>query len=356
MTRRGALAGDSPEPVESLGTLIEAGDLNGLLRAVDGLCAAGGWDDLVDLADRCEEAVERGKQLWPIAGHIDYRLALEAPGEYASDVLDSVTPRFSIGPLTEVAAFGHTWEELAPHLGSPHVAAYVAQERVLRGEDLTGDPRAHPEVLSLPLRIEPWEPVYPLAAYRSTFVEVAEPWEPHTGLADIEPMAAEEVDDPELISALLDLVAPWLTESNGAARAVAVEGDAVGAASALSLGALRMGPLEVAEAIQRMGWAAASGGAHGRRRGAALGRSLAWYTAGVTAATGWPAAAEVLEGALESLRWYRFDEGAPDEGWSLRLAVEHSGEGWAAAIAATDLTHEILDGGHGGDGDTTSRC
>lgn len=333
--------------MESLGELIEAGDLNGLLRAVDGLCAAGGWDDLVDLADRCEEAIEWGKQLWPIAGHIDYRLALEAPGEYAADVLDSVTPRFSIGPLTEVAAFGHTWEELAGHLGSPHVAAYVAQERVLRGEDLTGDSRAHPEVLGLPLRIERWEPVYPLASYRSTFVEVAEPWEPHAGLADIEPVAAEEADDPELISTFLDLVAPWLSESNGAARAVAVEGDAVGAASALGLGPLRMGALEPAEALQRMAWAAASGGAHGRRRGAALGRSLAWYTAGVTAATGWPAAAEVLESALGPLRWHRFDEGAPDEGWSLRLAVEHPGEGWAAAIAATDLTHEILGVGDG---------
>ncbi|MDQ3766976.1 MAG: hypothetical protein M3346_06485 [Actinomycetota bacterium] len=328
--------------MESLGELIEAGDLNGLLRAVDGLCSAGSWDELVDLADRCEEAIERGKQLWPIAGHIDYRLALEAPGEYAADVLESNTPRFSIGPLTEVAAFAHTWDELAGHLGSPHVAAYAAQERVLRGEDLTGDHRAHPEVLNLPLRTERWEPVYPLASYRSSFVEVAEPWEPHAGLAAVEPVGAEEVDDPELISAWLDLVAPWLTESNGAARAVAVDGDAAGAASALTLGTLRMGPLEVAEAIQRMGWAAASGGAHGRRRGAALGRSLAWYTASVTAATDWPVASDVLEVALASLRWYRFDEGAPEEGWSLRLAVEDPAEGWAVAIAATDLAQEDL--------------
>ena len=187
--------------MENLGALIEAGDLNGLLRAVDGLCAAGGWDDLVELADRCEEAIERGKQLWPIAGHIDYRLALEAPGEYAADVLDSSTPRFSIGPLTEVAAFAHTWAELAGHLGSPYVAAYVAQERVLRGEDLTGDTRAHPEVLDLPLKIELWEPVYPLASYRSTFVEVAEPWEPAGGLVEVERVSAEEIEDPELTAA-----------------------------------------------------------------------------------------------------------------------------------------------------------
>ncbi len=328
--------------MKNFGALIEAGDLNGLLRAVDGLCAAGGWDDLVELADRCEEAIERGKQLWPIAGHIDYRLALEAPGAYAADVLDSSTPRFSIGPLTEVAAFAHTWDELSGHLGSPYVAAYVAQERVLRGEDLTGDPRAHPEVLDLPLKIERWEPVYPLASYRSTFVEVAEPWEPSDGLVEVEPVSAEEVEDPELTAAWLDLVAPWLTESNGAARAVAVEGGARAAASALTLGPLRMGALEPAEAIQRMGWAAASGGAHGRRRGAALGRSLAWYTAGVTASTDWPVASDALEDALGSLRWYRFDEGAPDEGWALRLAVEDPAGGWAAAISATDLAEEDL--------------
>ena len=290
---------------------------------MDGLCAAAGWDDLVELADRCEEAIERGKQLWPIAAHIDYRLALEAPGAYAADVLESNTPRFSVGPLTEVAAYGHTWDQLAGHLGSPHVAAFVAQERVLRGEDLTGDPRAHPEVLDLPLRIERWEPVYTLASYRSSFVEVAEPWEPRSALAEVEPVPAEEIDDPELTSAWLDLVTPWLTESNGAARAVAVDDGAPAAAAALTLGPLRMGALEPAEAIQRMGWAAASGGAHGRRRGAALGRSLAWYTAGVTASTDWPVESDVLADAVGALRWYRFDEGAPTRagrcGWRWRI-------------------------------------
>lgn len=329
--------------MDDLDSLIEAGDLNGLLRAIDGLCSAGRWDDLVELADRCEGALERGKQLWPIAGHIDYRLALEAPGEYAADVLDSDTPRFSIGPLTEVAAFAHGWEELASHLSTPHAAAYVAQERVLRGENLTGDPRAHPEMLELPLATQPWEPVYALASYRSTYVEVAEPWEPAAGLAEVEPVDSEELDDPELVATWLDLVGPWVTESNGAARAVAVHGDAVAAATSLGFGTVRMGPLEAGEAIQRMAWAAASGGAHGRRRGAALGRSLAWYTAAVTAETGWPVPADVLGEALRSLRWYRFDEGAPDEGWSIRLAVEQPAGRWAVALAASDLSQEELE-------------
>lgn len=326
--------------MQDLLPLIEAGDVNGLLRAVDGLCSSGRWDALVELADRCEEAIDRGKQLWPIAGHIDYRLALEAPAEYAADVLEAGTPRFSVGPLTEVAAFSHGWGELADHLPSPQAAAYVAQERVLRGEDLSGDRRAHAEILELPLVLQPWEPVYALATYRSTYVEVAEPWEPRRGLVAVDRVEAEELDDPELRATWLDLVAPWVAESNGAARAVAVHGGAPEAASALGFGDLRIGELTPAEAIQRMAWAAASGGAHGRRRGAALGRSLAWYTAGVTAETPWPVSGDALGEALESLRWYRFDEGAPDEGWSIRLAVERPAGGWAVALAATDVAQE----------------
>ena len=121
--------------------------MNALLRAVDGLCERHSWGELIDLAEACEEALERGKQLWPIAEHIDYRLALEAPGDYAAQVISPDVGRFAHGPLTEVAASTHTWEELAPHLDEPHIAAYVAQERVLRGEVLTGDDRAHPEIL-----------------------------------------------------------------------------------------------------------------------------------------------------------------------------------------------------------------
>jgi hypothetical protein len=160
-----------------LDELIEAQDLNALLRAVDGLCAGRAWDELVELAERCEAALERGKQLWPIAQHIDYRLALEAPGEYAGDVLSSEQRRFTLGPLTEVAASTHTWGELAPHIEEPQAAAYTAQERVLRGEDLTGAPGTHPEALELPLSLQGWEPAYRLATFRSDHVEVAELWE-----------------------------------------------------------------------------------------------------------------------------------------------------------------------------------
>jgi hypothetical protein len=327
--------------VPRLAELVDAADLNGLLRAVDALCEARGWEELVELADACEDAIERGKQLWPIAAHIDYRLALEAPGDYAAAAIESGGRRFALGPLTEVAASTHTWDELAPHMGAPQDAAYVAHERVLRGEILLGDTGAHPEVLEIPLALEPWEPTYAVASYRRDHVEVSEPWEPATPMTE-QPVvdSVHELDEPDVVAGLLDLVQPWLAESNGAARAVVVEGDGRAAASALTLGSLRIGPLKAEEALQRMAWAAASGGAHGRRRGAALGRWLAWYTTALLVDVAWPVAPARLGKELERLRWYRWDEGSPEEGWVLRIAADAPDEGWAAAVAATDVLEE----------------
>ncbi|CAN5751631.1 hypothetical protein BH18ACT15_BH18ACT15_05930 [soil metagenome] len=324
--------------LDGVDELVEAQDLNALLRVVDGLCARRSWDELMELANRCEDALERGKQLWPIASHIDYRVALEAPGEYAAEVLTPENARFSHGPLTEVAASTHRWEDLASHIEYPQVAAYVAQERVLRGEVLEGDARAHSEILELPLELQAWEPVYALATYSGTYVEVAEPWEPTAPLAAVEPAdGAAAISDLDVEEALLGLVAPWTGESNGAATVAVVEGDARAAGTALTLGPFRMGPLTPAEALQRLAWAAASGGAHGRRRGAALGRFLAWHTGAIVAGFDGPLEPGALGRAVGELRWYRFDEGVPEEGWVLRVAVEDPTAGWAAAIAATDL-------------------
>lgn len=315
--------------------------MNGLLRAVNTLCNERAWDELLDLADRCEDAIERGKQLWPIAAHIDYRVALEGPAELAASVLSPELGRFLLGPLTEVTASTHTWTELAPHLETPQLAAYVAQERVLRGEDLRDDGRAHPEVLEMPLVLESWEPTYALATYRADHVEVAEPWSARAPLEAVEPAPGTPIEDPELEEVMLGLVSPWTTESNGAARVAVVEGTALGAASLLTLDKLRMCSLLPEEALQRLAWAAASGGAHGRRRGAALGRSLAWYGAGVLAGLDLPPRSEDLAAGMRDLRWYLWDEGEPEEGWVLRVAAEHPEDGWAVAIAATDVLDDL---------------
>lgn len=329
---------------ERVTELIDAGDLNGLLRTVDGLSSRKAWEDMLDLADRCDDAIERGKQLWPIIAHIDYRIALEAPGDYAASVLESELSRFLLGPLTEVAASTHAWAELAPHVQTPQSLAYVAHERVLRGEVLTSDERVPLDVLELPLQLMPWEPTYPLAKYRSNHVEVAEAWDPRAPLKEVAPRPDPAVSDEEVVAALLELVTPWTTESNGAARAVVVAGDALGAASNLAFSSLRIGALELEEALQRMAWAAAAGGAHGRRRGAAFGRFAAWYTAAVLCGFEWPVEPAELYEAARDLEWYRWDEGSSEEGWVLRLAVADRGDGWAAAIGATDLLEETETG------------
>jgi hypothetical protein len=324
---------------ERLTELIEAADLNELLRAVDALCERRSWDVLLDLADRCEDAVDRGKQLWPIAAHIDYRIALEAPGGYAAGVLLPEVGRFAFGPLTEVAASTHEWGDLAPHIEAPMSAAFVAHERVLRGEELDGDERAHPEVLELPLRLEPWEPTYALATYLPHAVEVAEPWTPKSRLRPMERTAAPELNDDEVEQLLLDLVQPWTSESNGAARAVTVEGPAEAAISAVTFGEVLAGPLEPAEALQQLAWIAASGGAHGRRRGSVVGRSMAWYLAATVADLEWPADGAALGREVERLRWMRFEvaDETHEKGWFARLAVEDPDDGWSAALSASDV-------------------
>ncbi|MPZ70341.1 MAG: hypothetical protein GEU71_12565 [Actinobacteria bacterium] len=323
--------------------LIEAGDLNGLLRAADGLCAARSWEEIVDLAEACEHALERGKQLWPIAAHIDYRVALEAPADYAAGVLHPDVGRFAHGPLTEVAASTHTWAEIGPLIEEPQLACYVAQERVLRGEVVIGDPSAHLEILELPGVLVDWEPAYSLATYRSDHVEVQEPWPPEGPLEVIEVKPGAELDESEMTQTLLDLVHPWTAESNGAARAVVVEGGALDAIGVLALDEARVAEITPAIAVNRLAWAAASGGAHGRRRGAALGRSMAWYLGTLLCDLAWPPDPAVLGGELGRLRWYVWDEGAPEEGWTLRIGVEDPDNKWGAAIGATDLLAEDED-------------
>ena len=88
-----------------------------------------------------------------------------------------------------------------------------------------------------------------------------------------------------------------------------------------------------------MAWAAASGGAHGRRRGMAAGRFGAWWT--LAALTGladdWPVPPNELGRAGRELRFFRWDPGGPPLGWSLDLAVDDPAEGIAWALTANDL-------------------
>ena len=333
---------------DRIGELIEGGDLDDLVRHVDHLCFEEDWDGLVELRDRCRKALERGRQLWPVASLAEYRLALEAPAPWAAAVVVPGAGRFALGPLPEVAAQRHEWVELAAHLPRTPEATFVAHERVVRGEDLTGDSRIDRTVLELPLRIEPWEPGYPLAVYRPDDAQFPER-PSDTGVVPpttVElPAPADEVAAPEVCTALVELAGAWVTESNGRARAVAVAGDAVGAVAAVRASGggpsahISMTPVTVGEALAAMAWTAASGGAHGRRRGMAAGRFGAWWAA--TALTVgldcWPPPADQLGEAVAALRWYRWEPAVgASPGWSLRLAAEHPTAGQAWVVEAVD--------------------
>jgi hypothetical protein len=119
-----------------------------------------------------------------------------------------------------------------------------------------------------------------------------------------------------------------------------VEGDAAGAVRALVGTTARKVPVQTDEGIQRVAWAASSGGAHGRRRGAAYGRFAAWYLTALALGLEWPVNPSELAAALPDLSWHLWDEGKPEQGWILRLAIEHRVDGWAAALAARDGAEE----------------
>jgi hypothetical protein len=281
--------------------LVEAAQPNALLARVDALAGNRDWDALVELAKRCREAVERGKQLWPIAEHIDYRLALEAPGPYAGAVLHPEAGRFALGPLTEVAASTHSFDELTQHIQSPQAAGYVAAERVVRGEDLEGVPGTHPEVLEMPLRLQTWEPSYPLATYRAAEAEFQDP-ELELNLSQGIVAPFESLNDDEVRRALVGLVDIWVSQSNGAVNVSIVEGSSEGAIPALGFEDFSIAEVSSSEAMAVMAWAGASGGARGKRRGAAFGRFAAWWAACALTDLDWPPDPSQLGTGLRRLR------------------------------------------------------
>ncbi|HZU71274.1 MAG TPA: hypothetical protein VE990_00755 [Acidimicrobiales bacterium] len=332
-----------------LAAAVERADLDELLGVVNSLCLDADWDGVEQLAARCRAAFERGRQLWPIAAHADYRLALEAPPRWAAATVEPGRGRFSPGPLTEVVASTHTWAELAPHLPTGPLRAVVAQERVVRGEDLSSaaDLGVPAEV---PLALARWEPAYLLASYHPDRAEFPAPDLAPQGEAveaGREPSAPGAGDEAD-VAALLELAGAWTAESAGRARAVAVEADAAGAAAALDVDVVRLLPVSARAAVAQMAWAGASGGAHGRRRGMAAGRFSAWWALAALAGLGeeWPPPADELGEALEQMRFFTFeDRASPVTGWRLALAVDEPEAGLAWAVWAVDAGEAAYEAG-----------
>ncbi len=323
---------------DDLDELIHRADLDGLVRTIDDRCSARDWAGLLRVRDRARQAVDTGRQVWPAATLAEYRLALLAPPEFVAIVLDErdgLSGRFTIGPLSEVAAQHHAWAELGPLLDRGPRAAFVAHERVLRGE-VIGHADLAP-VLDLPLDLQPWEPRYAVATYTETGAELPMPDVTVTWTEIEAPGDTERLDD-DVELAVQHLVEPWTESSNGKVDVSCVAGDAAAAIGALGVRHARLGALDPAAALAWVAWAGASGGAHGRRRGAAAGRFGAWW---LLAALGdltddWPVAPGRLGELADELRWYRWDAFEPELGWGLQLAVEDPAEGHAWAITAHD--------------------
>ncbi len=321
---------------DPLRDLIESSDLAGLVRRVERLAREGDWDGIVALRDRCREAVERGKQVWAPAEYAEYRLALDAPAGHAAAVVADGKGRYGQGPLWEVAASTHTFDDLDPHLEAPTVRALVAHERAIRGEDVSGAD-IDPSILPVPLGLEPWEPAYPVAVYGPDRADFPEAEGTPLTWTDLGEPAERETDEGPA-DALLELVRPWWEDSSGHAEAVQVRGDALGAIRALGPRRVRIAQVPPDEALAAMVWAGASGGAHGRRRGTPVGRVNAWWAAAEL--LGYDEVPADLGGfgeELAALRWFRWDPGDRVGGWALHLAVEDPDDGVAWALTAVDM-------------------
>ena len=323
-------------PSDAAAALVDRADLDELTRFVDRLAAGAEWDEVLRVRDLCRAALQRGRQLWPVASRCEYLVALEAPGSCAASVLVEGAGHFAFGPLAEVAACAHSWPDVAPHLPPGPVSAMFAHERVVRGEDLSGA-GGIPNVLDLPFALCRWEPAYALAEYRPGEAHFPAPATPRLSPVELPADApAVRPAEPDLERALLDVVGGWTAESNGRAAVAAVDGPAAAAIRALGPKRARMAAVGPATAVSHMAWAGASGGAHGRRRGAAAGRFAAWWAAAALlgALDDWPVA--TLD--VDRLDWHLWDAGEPATGWSLRVAVHDPAAGTSWALAATDAT------------------
>ncbi|WP_116999178.1 hypothetical protein [Desertimonas flava] len=324
---------------ERLDELIHRADLDGLVRLIDDRTASRDWPGLRRCRDRARQAVVTGRQVWPAATLAEYRLALVAPAEWAAGVIDDDAGRFTIGPLSEVIAQHHTFVELAPHVSGP-AASLIAHERALRGEDVTTAVGRLPNALELPYGVADWEPAYPLATYSDDGVDAPAPPLPDPAgmLRDATTAPAERLDDPPVELAVRQLLEAWTARSNGRAEMASVVGDAGSALHALGLTRSSLTPLSLSDAMAWLAWAGASGGAHGRRRGAALGRFGALWTLAtlLDVVDEWPVPLDELGELAGDLCWYWWDAGEPATGWRLQLAIEDRAEGIAWAISARD--------------------
>jgi hypothetical protein len=307
-------------------------------RTVDALCAARDWDGLLRLRDQTWSRPGGREPSDDIAALCEYHLCLSAPARIAVAVLQHNTGIASVGPLTEVIAQQHPWAELELYLEHGEAAAFVAQERVLRGEDLRRSAPIDPSVLALPLVLQPWESTYAMPTYRPDEASFPQPSIPSFSPVSRLPRAGEAIGDPHVVDAFKDLVRPWTSQSNGKVDIVTAEGDHLNAIASLGTSRARIAEVSFEEAMTWMAWAGASGGARGIRRGSAAGRFFAWHCVAALAGVSeeWPIDPVEMGEIGEGLHWYLWDVDERNLQWQLRLAVYDDVEELGLAISATD--------------------
>ena len=177
-----------------------------------------------------------------------------------------------------------------------------------------------------------------MATYAEFSADFPSPAVP-TLLQTLLPKPVDALPDDDVVGALRSVVSVWVDQSSGRAETTAVEGTAEQAIATLGAPSALTTDVDVTDALAHLAWAAASGGAQGRRRGMAAGRFEAWWT--IAAATNmlddWPVEPAELIVAANGLRWVLWSPGLHGGGWELHLAIEDPLDGLAWALSATDL-------------------
>jgi hypothetical protein len=319
----------------SLDELIQRADLDGLVRHVDDACSARDWDHVLRIRNEARSAVATGRQLWPIATLANFRLALWAPAHLAVRALDDTARTFMPGPVSEILAVHHSWSDLEPHLEHGHDRSLVAYERSLRADVIEA---SEPAVLEIPFALAPWEPRYATAGYNDDGVvdempSLAFDWQPAVGV-----VGAEILRD-DTVTVFAQMMSPWTSQSEGSARSAVVEGGVADALGALGVIDARVAPLSPPEALAWLTWAASSGGAHGKRRGVATGRSEALWLLSVFTGLDddWPVTFEELGEVIGGLEFHAFTSADhPAHGWWLQMAIVDAEEGLALSLMTRD--------------------
>ena len=203
-------------------TAVERGDVDDLVRLVDALCASREWDRLLELRDRCEQAVARA----PAVARRRPRRVPPRPrgaGTLCGDGPGRGRGRFAPAPCPRWRR-RHTSGPSSRPTPRPDPRLCSPPTNVLPGEDLTGETLPGPPVLDLPLRLADWEPEYLLAHYRPDGVDL-----PGHVAADGRPGRGAVTRLTEATirrRTLLDAVRAWTEGSEGRAEAIAVRGDA----------------------------------------------------------------------------------------------------------------------------------